>query len=196
MLTNNEKKVLRLLITAFDTHYSINQIANECSLAPNGALKILRKFEKEGILKAKDIANIRSYQIDFDSEKTSPVLELSLIPDLKGRTKNRFEDFKGLKEATKACIVFGSYIEHNKKPHDLDVLFILNNYKEYKKMLASTRDIAPVKIHDVVQTEADLKDNLCKKDKVILNILKTGIVLWGYSLIIKVIKNAYQRKAW
>ena len=70
MLTKNEKKVLRLLLTAFDRQYSINNIAKECGLVPNGAYKILKKFEEEGILKAKHIANIKSYSINFDDEKT------------------------------------------------------------------------------------------------------------------------------
>ena len=45
MLTKNEKRVLRLLLTAFDKQYSINNVAKECGLVPNGAYKILKKFE-------------------------------------------------------------------------------------------------------------------------------------------------------
>src|SRR3989338_9378065 len=108
MLTKNEKKVLRLLLTAFNRERSINNIAKECSLAPNGAYKILKKFEEEGILKAKHIANIKSYSINFDDEKTDNILELALMPKLEGRIKYRLEDLKGLKEITKACILFRS----------------------------------------------------------------------------------------
>ena len=60
MLTRNEKKVLRLLLTAFDMEYSINNIAKECGLAPNGAYKILKKFEGEGILKANLIVQFKA----------------------------------------------------------------------------------------------------------------------------------------
>ena len=101
MLTRNEKAVLRLLISAFGTDYSINQIARECKLAPNGALKILRKLEREGILEAKSIANIKSYKINFDNEKTSAVLELALGSELEGRMKHRMDDFKELKPLTR-----------------------------------------------------------------------------------------------
>ena len=193
MLTEKEKRVLRLLMVAFDTDYSINQIAKECDIAPNGALKILRKFEKEGILKAKNIANIKSYKMNFDNEKTQIVIELALMPKIEGRISYRLEDFKELKEVAKCCILFGSYIS-SKEPNDLDVLFILNRekYKNYKEKLSNLRDVIPVKIHDVVQTEEDLKNNLIKKDKVILEIIKTGIILWGQNIITKVIKNVHQ----
>lgn len=193
MLTNKEKKVLRLLMVAFDTDYSINQIAKECYLAPNGALKILKKFENEGILIAKNIANIKSYKLNFENEKTLVVLELALMSEITGRIKHRLDDFKELKEITKSCILFGSYTSLNKQPHDLDVLFILEDYKGYKGKLASLKDIVPAKVHDVVQTEKDLKGNLAKKDKVVLDILRKGVVLWGQKIIIKVIKNVYTR---
>src|SRR3989338_8454547 len=118
MLTKNEKKVLRLLLTAFNRERSINNIAKECSLAPNGAYKILKKLEKEGILKEKNIANIKSYKINFDNEKTANILELAMIPELEGRLKFRLEDFKALKGITKSCIIFGSYINLKKQPND------------------------------------------------------------------------------
>lgn len=196
MLTNNEKKVLRLLLTAFDRDYSINNIAKECNLAPNGAYKILKKFEKEGILKAKNIANIKSYKINFEDEKAGNILELALIPTLESRLKYRAEDFKDLKQITIACILFGSYADLKKEPHDLDVMFIIdkNKFKEYKEKLAEIKDLLPIKVHDILQTKEDLRNNISSKDKVILEILRNGIIFWGRKTIIKVIKNVYQRE--
>jgi DNA-binding Lrp family transcriptional regulator len=193
MLTDNEKNVLRFLLNAFDTEYSINNIAKQCNLAPNGALKILKKFEKEGILKVKKIANIKSYKINFDNDKTEAVLELTLTSTLEGRMKNRFDDIKELKESTEACILFGSYIS-KQNPQDMDVLFVLSNFKEYRRKLRAIKEVLPVKVHDVIQTEDDLKKNILDKDKVITEILKTGIIFWGQRTLIKVIKDAYQRQ--
>ncbi|MBI2129435.1 winged helix-turn-helix transcriptional regulator [Candidatus Woesearchaeota archaeon] len=196
MLTDKEKLVLRLLMAAFNKDHSINQIARECNLAPNGALKILRKFEKEGILKVKNIANIKSYRINFENEKASAILELALMPKLEGRVMYRLEDFKELKNTVKSCILFGSYTTLKNEPNDMDVLFILgkNNYRKYKEKLSELKDVVPVKIHDVVQTQEDLKKNIINQDKVILEILRTGIVLWGHKTIVEVIKDASQRQ--
>ncbi len=192
MLTKNENNVLRLIACSFGTHYSINQVAKECGLAPNGAYKILKKFEKEGILAPSKIANIKSYAMDFSSTKTAVIMELVLMPELEGRIKYRSDDLKELKEITKACIMFGSYIDLAKNPHDLDVLFVIDkkDYRKYKTKLDSVKHIMPAKIHDVIQTEEDLQNNIKKKDNVILSILRKGLVLWGQSFIIKVIENA------
>lgn len=195
MLTSNEKKILKLLISSFNVDYSINQIARQCGLAPNGAFKILKKFEKEGILKQKKIANIISYKLDYDNEKTDSILELALIPELKGRIKYRLDDFAELKAITESCIMFGSYVDLKKEPEDLDVLFILNkgNFREYKRKLVAIKDIVPVKIHDILQTEEDIKRNIVKNDDVLVEILRKGLILWGYKKIIGVVKDANKR---
>lgn len=193
MFTKNEKKVLKFILTAFGSDYSINNIAKECGLTPNGAYKILKKFENEGSLQYKKIANIKSYKINFNNEKTIKILELILIPTIiKEKIKCRVEDLKHLKEITKVCVLFGSYITDKKEPNDLDILFVLDkvNYKKYKKRLADVSDIIPVKIHDVIQTEEDLAANIKKKSKAVIDALKNGIILWGQERIIKVIKNA------
>ena len=119
MLTRNEKYVLRFLATSRQ-EYSINEIAKVCSLTPNGAYKILKKLERAGILKAKQIANIKSYKLDFGNEKTQRVLELAFMHDaLEGRIKLRAEDLYPLKEVTQACILFGSYITEKQKQKGL-----------------------------------------------------------------------------
>jgi len=197
MLTKNEKKVLRMLLASFGETHSINQIAKECSLAPNGALKLLRKFEKEGILSPKKIANIKSYSINFASEKAKNVLELALIPELSGRVKFRYEDLKPLKEITASCILFGSYADLKKEPNDLDILFVLDSkdFKRYKEKSSQIYKTLPVKVHDILQTEEDFKENLESRDKVVVEILKTGVILWGTKKIIELTENGYKKQA-
>jgi len=183
-----------MLFFAFQD-YSINQIAKKCSLAPNGAYKILKKFEKEGILKFNKIANIISYELNFDNEKTKSILELTLIPGLEGRIKFRLDDLKELKKITQICIMFGSYINPKKEPNDLDILFIIDkkHYKYYKELSERLFKTIPVKVHDVLQTEEDFKKNLAKKDKVLMDILNTGIILWGQDKIIDLIEDEHKK---
>ena len=190
MITENEKKILKLLFEAFED-YSINFIARKCKLAPNGALKILRKFEGQGILIKKDIANIKSYKLNFENEKTKNFLQLALIPELKGRLKFRLDDLKQLATIAKACIVFGSYADLKKEPNDLDMLIILdkNDFRVYKNKSSVIFKTIPVKVHDVLQTPEDFERNLLKKDKVIIEILQKGVVFWGQEILVNLVKN-------
>lgn len=196
MLTNNERKVLRLLLASPLEHFSVNQIARMCKLSPNGAYKILKKFELEGILNPVSIANIISYKLDFENPKTQRVLELALSPkQLSSRIKQRMEDLKPLKAAALACILFGSYATAKTLPNDLDVLFILDrkNYEKYSKLLNEIRAICPTKIHDVIQTKADFSTSIKDKNAAVISTVKEGIILWGEEIIVEVVKNFYQK---
>jgi len=195
MITNNEKKVLKMLLYAFEKSYSINKIARDCDLAPNGALKILRKFEKEGILEFENIGNIKSYQLNFENEKTKNILKLALIPEITGRIKFRAEDLSPLRKLASVGIIFGSYTNMKKEPNDIDLFLIISNneFNNYKKETSQIYKTIPIKVHDVIQTKKDVIENLRKKDEVIIEILKTGIILWGYDEIINIIENGYKR---
>ncbi len=193
--TANQRRVIRFLATSISKDHSINDIARECKLAPNGAYRILAKFKKIGVFKVKSIANIRSYSLNFDSEKTRPLLELAFTPDpLGGRIKARAEDIQRLKTTTKACILFGSYITQKEKPSDLDILFVLEkeDYQCFKDTLEKVQDVTPIKIQDIVQTSEDLKSNLKKGDLIVLVALQRGIVLWGSNVLAEIVKNANQ----
>src|SRR3989344_6596713 len=93
MLTKNEKKVIRTLLFSFGEEYSINETARRCNLAPNGALKILKKFAEEGIIILKKIGNISSYLINFTNSKTRSILELSLIEEANKNIKKKQRKF-------------------------------------------------------------------------------------------------------
>ncbi len=195
ILTENEKRVLRFLAAKPENDYSINDVAKACGVTPNGAYKILRKLENEGVLLAKQIANIKAYKPDFKNEKTARVYELALMPDaLQGRVKLRADDLEQLKAVTKACVIFGSYITAKQRPEDIDALFVVekDHFEGYKKALAKVQDITPVKIHDVVQTTDDLRQNLKKNDPIVTEALQKGVALWGFDTIVQVIKNAAQ----
>jgi|SRR3989338_8405497 len=193
-LTVNEKNVLRFLAVNV-RDYSINEIARKCALTPNGAYKILKKLEHEGVIKPKKVANILSYKLDFSNVKTLKILELSFIPEkLEGRIKHRAEDLELLKNITSICIVFGSYMTEKKEPEDLDLLFVLEKeeFGSYKKTINKIKDITPVKIQDIIQNSKDLMENIKKEDPVILASINKGIVLWGFEKLAKMIENVHK----
>ncbi len=163
-------------------------------ISPNGAYKILKTFEKEGILEARAIAHIKSYRLLFENEHTARLLALAFSDRLEGRAALRSQDLQRLKSVTKACVIFGSYITKKTKPEDLDVLFVLDkeNFSQYKKQLASVQDITPVRIHDVIQTIEDLHQNLLKHDLIVIDSLREGVVLWGIDIVVRVIMDAYR----
>ncbi|MBI5002067.1 nucleotidyltransferase domain-containing protein [Candidatus Woesearchaeota archaeon] len=194
LFTENERKVLKIIGTS-GGNLSINGLSNEVNISAGSAYKVLTKFEKEEIITPHPFSNIVTYQFNFENEKTKPLLQLVYTPDkLEGKIKRRAEEFLALKKLTSLCIFFGSYITSKAKPSDLDVLFVIEkeNYNTFKQALAKAQDITPVKIHDIVQTQSDLIQNLKKHDPIVVSAIQTGIVLWGYETLVQVIKDANQ----
>lgn len=196
MLTQNQSKIIRFLSSS-TRDYSINEMSKICKITPNGTYKILKKMEENNIVKPKNIANIKSYKLNFEDEKTKKILEIALMPEkIDKKIRARINDFKQLEKETLACIIFGSYTDPKRKPNDLDVLFILEKkrYNKYKDLLNKIREITPIKIHDVVQTMEDFEKNIIIQDKIIKEALFRGIVFWGFETISEVIKNVNKRQ--
>lgn len=196
MITDNEKRILRFLLANFDKDYSINEIAKNCGLAPNGAYELLKKFGKKRILLFKKIANLKSYKINFESIEANKLLELILIPDYKeSKISYRYNDLKHLEKITKLCIIFGSYITKKEKPNDIDILFVIKkaDYNKYTQALDKLKMVVPFKLHDVIQTREDLIKNIRKRDKIVVNAIREGAILWGHEFLIEVIKHVSER---
>lgn len=190
MLTKNEKKVLRYLLANVYIETSINQISKECHLSPNGAYKILKRLESEGVLLQKKIANIISYKINFMDSKTKKILALAITDKIEGKVQHRYQDLRAFMQLTSLCAIYGSYLTKT-QPHDLDLFFILSpkKYAAYAEKLRSVQDIVPLPIHDLVQTKQDFITNLKKGNKVLESILREGIVLWGQEELIEVLSH-------
>jgi len=192
MLTPNEKKVLKYLLVNFNKDSSINQIGKECGLSPNGAYKILKKLERENVVTKIKISNLISYKVSF-TEKSKRFLELSFMEDLEGKFLQRYNDLMPLKKVTEMAVIFGSYLKKS-NPNDLDILFIFkkSNFNKYTNILKEQQGIIPVKVHDVIQTKEDFRDNF-KENKVLKEAVKEGLVLWGHSFLVKVLEDVCKR---
>ena len=54
--------------------------------------------------------------------------------------------------------------------------------------------ISRKKLHPIKQTRDDLRKNILKRDKVIIDAIKNGIVLHGHEKIIGMIKNVTSKE--
>lgn len=194
MLTVNEKKVLRYLLVNFDRDKSINEVAKDCLLSPNGAHKLLRKLEREGVLSQKNVANIKAFKVICSSLKAKRIMELAFLDPVKGRLEQRSKDLLPLQNVARVCIAFGSYLTEKKNPGDLDLLLVIDkgDFSAYKKALQEIQLVVPVKIHDVLQTKQDFLNNLRQDNKVIKQALQQGIVLWGHEQLMEVLTDVCQ----
>lgn len=189
---DNEKKLLCFLIKHFSENYSINQLAKQLGLTPKGMHKLLKCLENQGIVKPKKMANAIFYHINFDSDLARKSAELSLFEQIKSPfARVQAKDLERLRPTVLAAILFGSVLEKGQKAQDIDVMVVFEkkNYREFERRLNELQKLKTKQINPVMQTPEDLINNLKKKDKIMLEIIKTGKVLWGQQIIVDAINQ-------
>lgn len=193
VLTKNEQQLVTYLWKNYTEQLSINELAKRIDITPKGAYNILKKFEKVGLVTKKTIANAVIYQFNYQNQKTKDVVKYALKSE---QPPNSYvavleKDLQLIQKMADASILFGSVLTKGLHANDLDVLAIINpkNLFALKAKIKEFESISPKKVHLVIQTKADMQKNLCKKDPVILEILRKGHILWGYDLLYQLIEN-------
>src|SRR3989338_8523713 len=186
-LAKNELNALKFLTRHFTESYSINQLAKQIGLTPKGMHKLLKRLERQNIVKPLKMGNSVFYKVNFEYDLARKAAEISLFDEIKlPYAKVQAKDLLVLRPVTLAVILFGSLLEKGEKAGDIDILAVLKQeqYRAFKKSLDNLQLIKPKHIQPVVQSPQDLVNNLKKKDAVLLEVLKKGRILWGHEIIL------------
>ena len=191
-LTPNEAAVVDYLARNFQEKNSINALAKRLALSPNGTHKILKKLESAKIVKPEKLANAVFYRLDLSIETSRKLVEYVLSQhQLSAYAQVQEEDLLQLRQHALAGILFGSVLTKDKEARDIDILIVLNK-KDLANVMGTVAKIQNLKtkrLHALYQTPQDLNDNLRRRNKVVLGILKTGKVLWGADIFVEALRT-------
>ena len=197
-LTENEAKLLDYLIRHFDERNTINGLGRKLGITHTGAHKILRKLEGEGIVSPEMIGNALYYSVDFRKGMAVKLAEFILLQrSMNSYARVQADDLERLRGACLACILYGSVLRRGEGARDIDVMLVLRSRKDFEpahEKLEALKRLKPTPIHDLILTEADLVASVRKRDEVVLDILRTGQVLWGSEAIIGAIMRGTPRQ--
>lgn len=192
-ITEKEKEITRILAKDFSTYYNARSLSKQVGMSHRGTLKGLKNLEKLGVLRGKTIGKAIIYKVAFN-EYATKLLPVFLFEEAQNKTPRWVEEFKEFKEAN-ALILFGSVLR-GKGHNDIDLMIIskTKNFKTLEQKIDEKNKILSKPIHPVWQTIEDLERNIKKPDKIVLEILKTGVVLKGQELITKVLTDVTRRE--
>ena len=188
------KKEMELILTIFKNptdDFNANNISLKIGVTPMGALKIMKRLEKQGILTSKKIGKAVFYKINLDKDYVADYLIFLLKREAELSSpyiKRWINEARRINNADIA-ILFGSALKKDSEAKDIDIL-VVTDQKRFKKAKGEIDDINKInepKLHAVYQTLNDLKDNIKRKDVVVLNALK-GVAAVGYRDLIKILK--------
>ncbi|MBU4124130.1 MAG: hypothetical protein KKI14_01545, partial [Nanoarchaeota archaeon] len=129
-ITENEMKIVLSIIKNPHIMYNANSISKISGISSMGALKILKKLEKESILIPKKIGRSTIYRIDTKNNYSRNYIKLLLSRESTssvGIIKRWVNEIKKIKSSD-ISILFGSVLK-DKEPNDIDVLFVTDQKK-------------------------------------------------------------------
>ena len=88
-------------------------------------------------------------------------------------------------------MIYGSAIKNYSQAKDIDLIILLkkNEIKEINEIIQKKEEILPKRIHALKLTLEDLSKNIKKKDKVVIDIIKNAIILYGHGEYVKTMEN-------
>jgi predicted nucleotidyltransferase len=190
MELSKEQEIIKVLFKEFLTPYNSRSISKIVGISHAGAFKILKKLEKREIVKPKRIGKAVIYSLNLENPVACKEVEMALIMEAQN-FRRWIEEFKQLQGRVNFLILFGSITRNEKQANDIDILIVAdkNNFREIKKIVEERDKLSNKKIHFLFQTEGDFRQDVSAKNKVMLEIIKTGIALYGQEEYLKVLKS-------
>ena len=191
--TKTEKEIVLKLFKEFNVDYNSSNIAKEVNKTRVGAYKALNFLEKDTIVKGKNMGKARFYQLNLEDEYARKNVETLLMEEAK-KFQMWIDEFQEFFEYVDIVILFGSIVKNEEFAKDVDILLVYDEKYNQKinKIIKEKNEILLKKIHPVKQTKEDLINNIQIKDKVIINAIKNGVILFGYEKITEIIKDVTQ----
>lgn len=190
MIAKNTKKILMYILKNPELN-NINQISRKLKISVGSAFKILKSLEESDIVVSSELGNAKYYQINLNNNEARKICELLLIEEKRKLNKyakiyaDEIQDFKN----AKLIILFGSIL-NNREFKDVDVLFITNKPREVTKFCLELSKIRTKPVVPLILRKKDLIKEIKTKKEVIIDLIKTGVVLKGESVFLELIKNA------
>ncbi len=190
-VTNNEMRLVVTVLKSPEVPYNANTIAKFLGISPMGAWKIAQKLQKEDILHFEEVGSAHIFKLNFSSEYTLNYIRFILAREREiapSYVKRWITELKKIKHAD-LVILFGSVLRKYGDARDIDALLVTTN-KKFKALQKEIEDINLLndkKVHPVYQSKQDLRNNIIKRDKVVLNAIK-GPIVSGEDAFIWVLK--------
>jgi DNA-binding Lrp family transcriptional regulator len=188
------QKILERALKDITTQHTVSSIAKETGLSRVGAWKILKKLEayKLIILKQIGIGKTSAYIIELNWNNVLTEKNLGLLLAEEAQNNDRWVDnFKELEKEVEFLIIFGSILYSPKEANDIDLLIVANkkNLSKISETISKIQKLQIKKIHSNNFTETEFKEEISKQNKIFIDALKKGVVLYGQERFIKTIKE-------
>ncbi len=189
-LTQKERETLLIVFKDFTNYYNANSISKILKISHVGAQKIFKRLLNENLIISKRIGKSIVYKLNFRNDYLTQLI-VFLLADEVNNFKRWKEEFKELFKKNRIVMMFGSAIKNYTQAQDIDIMIVIENKdtKEINEILKKKEEILPKKLHSIKLTHQDLLENIKKKNKAMLDVVKNAIILYGQREYVEILKN-------
>ena len=192
---NPESIILKILLKQFSLNWTITHLSRELNITRVGIWKILKKIKNQNMIILDSIGQGKTSAFSVRLNWENPILEkkLSLILTEEALKHQRWmTNFDSLKNSADFIILYGSILHTSKEAKDIDILNVVsnkNNFLDIEKKLQNIQKTQIKKIHSENFTISEFRQEIKKPNKIFIDAIKKGVVLFGQEKFIKFIKS-------
>jgi len=192
---NPSQKILKILLKDISIVPTITFLAKELGLSRVGTWKILKKLESENVINLNPIGKGKTstyiVNLNFDNPITEKMLSLALTEDA---IKNQrwMNNFAELNDKLDFLILYGSILYSSQDANDIDIIGVVSDKKMFKEIdtiISKIQKVQIKKIHAINFIPEELKQEIKKSNKAIVDAIKKGIILLGQDNFIRFMKS-------
>jgi len=193
MKLSKKQEIIKLLFKDFLIKYNSRSISKKINISHVGSFKILKKLEGEEMVKHENVGRALIYSLNLDNQILNKEIEMIFLLESQS-FKRWIEEFRDLESKVKFLVLFGSITRNAGQTNDIDILIVADKIKldEIKKIIKKIQKYTSKKIHPLIQTIDNFKKDVNERNKVMMEIIKTGIVLYGQEEYINLLKPLRQ----
>lgn len=189
------QELLKVLFKQFTIKWTITLLAKELNLSRVGVWKSLKQLNSERLIFLSPIGEGKTSVFNITLNWENPILEKSLslaLTEEASKYPKWLNDFKQLESKLDFLILYGSTLHSPKEANDIDLLGVVSNKKNFlgiEESLGKIQKTQLKKIHLENFTKEEFKEEI-KTNKIFLDAIKKGIVLFGQDKFIKFVRGA------
>lgn len=192
--TKPNKGILKILLRDFTIKPTITSLAKEVGMSRVGMWKVLKKLEMEKIIRLfpVGVGKTSTYRaiLNWDNPLTEKILALALTEDAL-KNQRWMANFAELRDKVDFLIIYGSVIQLPKEANDIDILCVVpkSGFLDIEESIKKIQKTQIKKIHILNFTQTEFKQELEKPNKIFIDAIKRGIILFGQERFIKFLKG-------
>ena len=185
--------ILKTLLKDFTIKQTITSLAKEIGMTRMGIWKVLKKLENEKLVLLSPVGTGKTSTYEIRLNWDNPILEKTLSLALtEDAVKNQrwISNFAELEDKVNFLILYGSILHSPKEANDIDILGVTskNKFLEIEESTKKIQKTQAKKIHSLNFTDKEFMQELNRPNKVFIDAVKKGIILFGQERFIKFIK--------